>query len=297
MYTSMTGFGGAEADREWGTVKLEISSVNHRYQEISVRLPKDLSSFEPWFHQKLRAKFRRGKVSARLEMIVAASAQIGSLNREAITAYYNELAEIRDELHRSTRDIPIESLLSLPGAVDSRGASIASGMDDIGELLEGLLDEAAERWNEMRAAEGAHLKAAIDEHLSALESIVGDISSKWKGAKDAAYDAMMERFKRALEASGLSPLSDDRAAQEAVIIADRWDIAEELARLASHIAKFREIGGSDEPVGRKLDFLVQEMNREINTISSKTADADIRWIAVEAKTAVERMREQIQNLE
>ena len=296
MYISMTGFGSAQAEREWGTVSLEISSVNHRYQEIFVRLPKELGTWEPWFHQKLRTSFRRGKVQARVEILWAASALSGAIDKEILSQYYREISEVRDELGQE-RDISLDALVSLPGVLDV-GARIRVARDEgTEELLAGLLADATSNWKEMRAAEGGHLEAAIEEHLAALEKLAGEIAAKWGPAKDAAFEAMRERIARALEASNVASPDDARFAQEAVIIADRWDVSEELARLASHVKKFRQIGPSDDSVGRKLDFLVQEMNREVNTINSKVADADIRWLSVEAKAALERIREQIQNLE
>jgi len=149
----------------------------------------------------------------------------------------------------------------------------------------------------MRLTEGGHLKNAVDAHLAELERLLGEISRGWMVARDAAFKTMKERVARALDAVGAAAPDESRFVQEAMFIADRWDVTEELARLDSHIAKFREAGDSAESAGRKLDFLVQEMNREVNTLNSKIADADIRWLAVEAKTSLERIREQIQNLE
>lgn len=296
MYVSMTGFGSAQVERDWGTVSLELSSVNHRYQEIFVRLPKELGSWEPWFHQKLRASFRRGKVQARVEILWAASALSGVIDRDVLTQYYREISEVRDALGQE-RDISLDALVSLPGVLDV-GARIRLACDEGTEaLLSDLLARAAESWREMRVVEGGHLAAAVAEHLGTLERLAGEIEAKWTPAKDAAFEAMRERIARALEGLGAAAPDDARFAQEAVFIADRWDVAEELARLASHIEKFRQTGSSDDAVGRKLDFLVQEMNREVNTINSKVADADIRWLSVEAKAALERIREQIQNLE
>lgn len=294
MYVSMTGFGSARTEKEWGTVTLDISSVNHRYQEISVRLPRELASFEPWMHQKLRGMFARGKVTARVEISWAASAA-GVVNKEVLAAYYHEIASVRNSLGFE-RDVALESLVSLPGVIDA-----TSRISSLGDEAEGILDDLVVRacasWNEMRRSEGSHLKVAVDEHIAELEHCTARISEMWGRAKDAAFEAMRARLTKALAAVGVSAPSDDRFAQEAAIIADRWDISEELARLASHVEKFRASADADGPSGRKLDFIVQEMNREVNTINSKSADADIRWVSVEAKSAIERAREQIQNLE
>jgi uncharacterized protein (TIGR00255 family) len=293
MYISMTGFGRAAVEREWGKISLELSSVNHRYQEISVRLPRELASFEPWFHTHLRALFRRGKVQARVEITWAASSMAVAINKEILINYYKEISSLRNSMG-AERDISLDALVNLPGVLD------ASGRESLGEdavdMLAGLIDSAAENWNRMRRDEGAHMGEAIEGHLAEIERGMSEIGKMWPGASDAAFEAMTARVKKTLEATGTAA-DESRFAQEAVIFADRWDISEEISRMASHIAKFREIGSSVESEGRKLDFLVQEMNREANTISSKVSNSEIRWMAVEVKSAIERMREQIQNLE
>lgn len=296
MYISMTGFGRVSADREWGTVTLELSSVNHRYQEIYVRLPKELATFEPWFHQKLRGAFGRGKVQARVEIFWAAAAQAASIDREALARYYEEISEVRDSLGLA-REIELELLLDMPGVIDMQERTKVARDEGLKEFLEHLLENGIAEWHKMRAAEGAHLESAVSGYMSELESIVNRIGGLWKSARDAAFSAMVERVTKAFEALGAASPDEARFAQEMVIIADRWDVSEELIRLESHIDKFRRTGKDEDSIGRKLDFIVQEMNREVNTINSKVADSEIRWLSVEAKTAIERIREQIQNLE
>jgi uncharacterized protein (TIGR00255 family) len=296
MYISMTGFSSAHIEREWGTISLELSSVNHRYQEIYARLPRELASWEPWFHQKLRGLYRRGKVQARVEIAWAASAFAVSVNKQVLANYYHELTRLSDELGQAL-EVSLDALLGLPGVIDAQERFRLSGDGGAEKLLSSLLEQGVASWQTMRSTEGGHLQKAVDEHLGTLERLIGEISGKWETARDEAFEAMKERVAKALEAIGSSSCGDSRFAQEAVIIADRWDVTEELARLGSHIEKFREAGASQESSGRKLDFLVQEMNREVNTLNSKISDADIRWLAVEAKTSLERIREQIQNLE
>jgi uncharacterized protein (TIGR00255 family) len=289
----MTGFGQAAEEREWGKISLELSSVNHRYQEISVRLPRELASLEPWFHQKLRGIFRRGKLNARIEITWAASAVASSINKEVLMNYHREISALRNSMG-TERDISLDALMNMPGVLDaSRRESLGAEATDI---LSELIDAAAVNWNRMRLDEGAHLKEAVGGHIADVERGMSEISRIWPDAKSAAFRAMTARITAALEAAGVSP-DEARFAQEAVIFADKWDITEEIARMASHIAKFRGTGEGRESEGRKLDFLVQEMNREANTINSKVSNSEIRWIAVEVKSAIERIREQIQNLE
>ena len=293
MYISMTGFGTASEEFQRGTVTIGLSSVNHRYQDISVRLPKEMSSLEPWFHQRLRGLFRRGKLTARVEITWTAASAALVLNKEAMTAYYREISSMRDAMG-AERDISLDALVNLPGVLDMSSRAEVGG--DAADFLTGILDRAAKNWNEMRRHEGAHLKEAVDLHLNEIERLMKEIGETWAGARDSAFETVTERLKNVLASAGVSA-DDARFAQEAIIFADKWDISEEIARMASHAAKFREIGEADEPEGRKLDFLVQEMNREANTINSKITSADLRWLMVEVKSAVERIREQIQNLE
>jgi uncharacterized protein (TIGR00255 family) len=294
----MTGFGSARVEREWGTISLELSSVNHRYQEIYARLPRELVSWEPWIHRKLRGLFRRGKVQARVEIAWASTALAFTVNREALALYYREFLEIGDSLGVSPEHgISLGALVNLPGVLDSQERLGLFREDETKELLSSLLDQGGAEWQKMRVAEGEHLHVAVGEHLAKLQGLLGDISEKWEQVRDASFEAMKERISKVLKSIGALAPDDSRFAQEAVFIADKWDITEELARLESHIEKFRDEGASPESSGRKLDFLVQEMNREVNTVNSKVADAEIRWLAVEAKVCLERMREQIQNLE
>jgi len=293
MYVSMTGFGQAADEREWGKVTLELSSVNHRYQDISVRLPRELASLEPWLHNRLRSVFRRGKLNARLEITWAASAVAANINREVLLNYYRKISEIRG-LVGTEADISLDALVNLPGVLDAFGRG--SIREEAMEMLSALVERAAANWNRMRRDEGAHLGEAIDGHLADAEQGMSRIALQWQRARDAAFDAMTARVSAALESAGLSA-DESRFAQEAVIFADRWDISEEIDRMASHIAKFRETADAPGSEGRKLDFLVQEMNREANTINSKVSNAEIRWIAVDVKSSIERIREQVQNLE
>jgi uncharacterized protein (TIGR00255 family) len=292
----MTGFGRASSEFEWGNITIELSSVNHRYQEISVRLPRELASLESWFHQRLREMFRRGKVQARIEITWATSAITVSIDKEALLRYYREIAQLRNAMG-AERDISLDALLNLPGVLGlPRREFLGESGGNVTDMLSELLESAAENWNRMRRDEGAHLMEAIYGHLAEAERHISEIERAWPGAKNEAFEAMTARVTKALEAARVSA-DESRFAQEAVIFADKWDVSEEISRMSSHMAKFRKIGESAESEGRKLDFLVQEMNREANTINSKVSNSEIKWMTVEVKSAIERIREQIQNLE
>lgn len=295
MFISMTGFGKGQLQAEWGTLNLEISSVNHRYQDISVRLPREFSSWEPWFHQQLRKYFRRGKIQVRMEAVFAPSLKTNRVNREVLTSYYTELTAVQRELGQ-VRELSMENMLSLPGVLEQPRFDDEESAGNLADIFEKLISYATGSWLAMRNLEGEHLHGEIFIHLAELERLAAEIEEKWQTEKDVAWQTMRERISEMLTSLGEKP-EEGRYLQEMVLLSDKWDVSEELARLKSHITKFRLTGDEGEPSGRKLDFIIQEMNREVNTLDSKIASAEVRWLAVDAKAALERIREQIQNLE
>ena len=295
MYVSMTGFSRTQTQQPWGTISAEVSSVNHRYQEISVRLPREFASWEPWFHQNMRGRFRRGKVQLRMEVLWAPSFKMGRINKDVLSAYCEELLQAQRATGQA-RELALEQMISLPGVLDLPKFEDSEESEKLEDTFARLLDESMASWQTMRETEGGHLRDEVLTHLAELERLVGAIETKWQPTRDAAFAAVRARLSEMLESLG-EKLDEGRMLQEIVIMTDKWDVSEELARLRSHISKFRAAGVEKESSGRKLDFLVQEMNREVNTLDSKIANADIRWLAVDAKAALERIREQIQNLE
>lgn len=295
MYVSMTGFSRTQLQTAWGTLSLELSSVNHRYQEITVRLPREFSSWEPWFHQKLRGCFRRGKVQLRMEILWASSFKMARVDRDVMLSYCNELLNIQKELGQS-QELQLETIASLPGVLTLPSLEEKGETDKIEGIFSELLDKAVESWQKMRSLEGNHLRTEVISHFSELENSLNEIEQKWSIARDSALELLRERISKTLSELN-ETMEESRFLQEIVILTDKWDVAEELARIKSHIIKFKSTGEEAESSGRKLDFIIQEINREVNTVNSKVADAEIRWLAVEAKAALERIREQIQNLE
>ena len=295
MYVSMTGFSRTQIQRSWGTVSLEVSSVNHRYQEIYVRLPREFSSWEPWFHQKLRKGFRRGKVQVRMDVLWASSFKMGRINKDIMTSYCEELMQIQRMLGQA-KDLQLESVVTLPGVLDIPRFEESAEAEELEASFSELIELGLSSWQEMRETEGEHLKEEVLAHLAELERLSALIEEKWLPARDQAFETTRQRITEMLDTLG-GKLEESRMMQEIVVMTDKWDVSEEIARLKSHISKFRSTGEDAESSGRKLDFIVQEMNREVNTLDSKISDAEIRWLAVDSKAALERIREQIQNLE
>ncbi|MDR2176393.1 MAG: YicC family protein [Synergistaceae bacterium] len=292
MFLSMTGFGRASRNFPWGTAAFEITSVNHRYQESAIRLPKELASLESRIAASLRSALRRGKVRFSAEIAWAPGFNAAKLNEDAIFSYCTQLKGLSDRL-----GIPaaadLASLLVLPGVCDFPNAP-GEGEDE--EVWDALLGEAVSALMEMKKSEGAKLAEAVESDLAEFARLVGLLSARWDIAAPEALDALKIRVEKVMERFG-ADIDPNRAAQEVSLLADKWDVSEELTRLSAHIAKFREIASGKESEGRKLDFLIQEMNREVNTMGSKVNDAEFRWMVVEAKSCLERIREQIQNVE
>ncbi|MDO9508781.1 MAG: YicC/YloC family endoribonuclease [Thermovirgaceae bacterium] len=295
MLKSMTGFSRNRIDTRFGAISLEISSVNHRNQEITVKTPRELSLFEQVVQQGIRTASRRGKVQARLEICWDPTLRAARIDPEVLKGYVGGISRISKDLGFQG-DVAIEQLLSLPGVIVSPQDIDGDLENDLGEAIADLLGAGISQWDLMRSLEGSHLQQEITDHLERFHILVLDIGARWAVAKDIAAGSLKERIRLLLDSGGFE-CDEGRIAQEIIILNDKWDIAEEMARLASHVDKFRGIVHNDVVSGKTLDFLVQEMNREINTIASKVQDADIRWVSVEAKSALESIREQIQNVE
>lgn len=294
MYTSMTGFSKTLEQTPWGVLSLEISSVNHRFQEINVRLPRELMSYEPFLIAEMRRRFVRGKVLLRFELLLNDAYKMATINKSLLSQYVENFIALNKDLHIE-REIEIERLLSLPGVIEAQGMQELDH-EKIQETLLSILDKGVTAWNKMKQTEGQHLKEKIIADLAELKAIVKLVAEKWQGARDASFDAMKQRIEATLEKMGTS-LDPNRYLQEIVILTDKWDVAEEFTRLESHFKKFEAIENESGSIGRKLDFMVQEINREINTMGTKIQDAEIRALTVDAKATLEKIREQIQNLE
>ena len=283
MFLSMTGFGSKSHEFTWGIVSFEITSVNHKYQDFSVRLPRELSSLETRIIALMRSLIGRCKVKLTAEIAW------NSMN------IYKQVRKItkRNNLETTT---DITSFLMIPGVFDSNNNVAEQAAHEMPDIWDNMTKAVIEALMEMKKSEGAKLKVKIESDLGILEDLTKQIKLRWDIASSQAIEALRTRIENVMEHYKLE-VDEPRIAQEVALISDKWDIAEELARLEAHTGKFRQVMNANDSSGKKLDFLVQEMNREINTIGSKAADSEIRWAVVEAKTCIERIREQLQNIE
>ena len=295
MFLSMTGFGSSSQEFSWGTVLVEITSVNHKYQDFSARLPKELSSLENRIINLLRGSITRGKVRLSAEITWNPGARIPILDEEGLMNLLNQVRKIAKRNHiEATNDIT--NLLLIPGVSDGTNNLAEQAAHERLELWDDLITRAVNSLTDMKKSEGQKLKAKVEADLNVLVKLTEALKERWSVASTEALESLRTRIENVMEHYNLE-IDANRVAQEVALMADKWDVSEEIVRLEAHCEKFRQVMESRDATGKRMDFLIQEMNREANTMGSKINDAQFRWLVVEAKTCIERMREQIQNIE
>jgi len=289
----MTGYGHGECARDGSKFTVELNSVNRKQADIAVNLPKELAELEPRIRDEINAVLARGKIN-----VVVAYHRSGAKAAEQVTldeglarAY---LSAIR-KLQRQTKlagEVTLETVLRAPGVL--KLAETTVNVETVWPQAQTALRRALAGLVRMREKEGKHLAADL---AARLETLVAGVAEIRRAAPEAVKRYREQLRARVAEAGLAVPLDDERLVKEVVFFADRCDISEELTRLESHFQQFRDCLASREPVGRTLDFLSQEMNREINTIGSKANAAEISRVVVVLKAELEKIREQIQNIE
>ncbi|MCW0381131.1 YicC family protein [Xanthomonas sontii] len=286
MIRSMTAYAGAERITPWGTLGCELRSVNHRFLEVGVRLPEELRALEPQLRERVAARISRGKLDLMLRLRAPDAAQTLAVN-EALVEQLGVLAQ-RLGVRFPQMQVQFVDLLQLPGVLQGQTADPAALQ---AQALE-LLDEVLAEFVAAREREGGKLAAAIVERVDAVERIAGEVRTLIPAIRDG------QRAKLAARLADLPhPVDPGRAEQELVLWLQKLDVDEELDRLGSHIKELRRVLRQPEPAGRRLDFLLQEFNREANTLGSKSVDSRTSNAAVELKVLIDQIREQVQNLE
>lgn len=287
MIRSMTAYASAERAGPSGTLTCELRTVNHRYLEISPRLPEDMRSFESALRERIGARLSRGKVDITVRLRAEPGAAEGPRVNEAMLARLSELAlDFDQRFPRMT--IEFTELLRFPGVLQQPDADA----DALQVALLDVLEHALVALNDTRAREGEKLGEMLKERLDGIERIVADVRV-WLPEIQAALRARLEGRLADIR----QPVEPGRLEQELVLQITRVDVDEELDRLTTHIGEARRVLALKEPVGRRLDFLMQEFNREANTLGSKSVDSRTTNAAVELKVLIEQMREQVQNIE
>jgi uncharacterized protein (TIGR00255 family) len=290
---SMTGFGRGSASGDEFTVAVEIKTVNNRYLDIHLRLSQELSPLEMIIRKRVGARLSRGRVDLNINF-ERTGATTYEVNRPLIAGYVSAMREIQQQFNLAG-DIDVSSVARLPGA-------LTPGRDGLKEVntagLDRALDEALDDLERMRESEGAALAEEMRLRLTKIEAEVPVIEAAAAGLADAYRQRLQKRVGELVSRSGQTvELDAGRLAQEVAYLADRSDISEELVRLRSHIEQFRATVESEGEVGKRLDFLLQELNREANTVLSKSTEISIKDAGLAIKAEVEKLREQVQNVE
>lgn len=288
MLHSMTGFAREAADSSNGTLTCELRAVNHRYLDVQFRLPDELRPKELELRQQIAAAMKRGKIECNLHLRRAASAETDlRLNQDLVRQIGSRAAEIA-ELIPNARPVDPIDVLRWPGVVEEPEIDAAPLFEEAQKLLDATL----ESMNRMRANEGTRIAEMLTTRCKDILRIASTVRKRLPEVLDAVRAKQKERLDK-LDVTA----NPERLEMELALISQKLDVDEELDRLESHVSEIRDVLAGDEPVGRRLDFLMQELNREANTLGSKSADTDTTKAAVDLKVLIEQMREQIQNVE
>jgi uncharacterized protein (TIGR00255 family) len=290
---SMTGYGRGSADGEHFAVSVDLKTVNNRFLDVHLRLSGELSSLEPVIKRRISSRLSRGRVDVTVNF-EKTSQTAYELNRPLIAGYVNALRDMQKEFSIGG-ELDINVLARLPGALQPARDAIG---DDVVAGIEKALDEGLDELESMRAQEGETLRREMAERIDKIDALVPTIENAAAGLVDAYRARLQKRIGELLSHNGqLVEIDPARLAQEVAYLSDRSDVSEEMVRLRSHLAQFREALNSTGETGKMLDFLLQELNREANTTLSKSTDLSIKEAALAIKAEVEKIREQVQNVE
>ena len=292
MLQSMTGFGAAQGHCDGVEYSVEMRAVNHRYLKVSVKLPEIWSSAEADIENLLRSRLHRGSIGLSVRMRISDEQAAYTVNTEALKKYIDQLKGLKSDAGENL-SIDLAVLLNMPGVCNP------PQMDDLrertcGELMD-LINQAIDHLLEMRAREGQAVQDDLLAQCDQVESSLGVVGSRSPQVTEDYHKRLCERVEGLIGTARID-IDRDYLAREVAVFADRCDINEEISRQNGHLRQFRETCSSDQPVGRKLDFIAQEMLREANTIASKANDSEIARAVVDMKTAVDRIKEQVQNV-
>jgi len=288
MIRSMTGFARAETQGPWGRLSWELRSVNHRYLDLTLRLPDELRGIENEVRQLAGARLSRGKVEAglRLSRETAAAPPV-VLDLARLRELHVALDAVKEEFRTVSSPDPVR-VLGWPGVVRTESADLAPVQAAALTLFQAALDD----FTRTRAREGERLQQHLEERCVLIQNLIAAVRERLPLVRAQ----WVEKLRGRCQELGVT-VEPSRLEQEVVLAAQRLDVDEELSRLTAHLVEIRQVLAREDAVGRRLDFLMQELNREANTLSSKSQDAETTRHAVELKVTIEQMREQVQNIE
>jgi len=291
MIKSMTGYGRGEYAGETGSYLVEVSSSNHRFLEVKARLPRGWLGYEARMEREISRRFKRGHFDLYLTERIRERAQGTLIPDWGLAGQYLEALKLLKKRLRLSGRIDVRLLASMKEIFTSEEHR---GTEERWGELRKCLEQALDGLDEMRRKEGSALEAQIRRGLGEIQRLLDFIVARWPGAKKEHQERIRERLSEMMR--GVK-IENGRMEQELALWAERWDITEECTRLQSHLDQAQDLLSQESPSGRSLDFLLQEMNREANTISAKASDASISHRVIEVKMELERLREQVQNVE
>jgi uncharacterized protein (TIGR00255 family) len=290
----MTGYGRGECAQDGFKVTVEVSSVNRKQSEIAVNLPRELEVLEAQIRDEINSRIARGRLTTRVSLETAETKEAVRvhLNKNLARAYVQELGRLAKELQLDG-SVSLDLLMRAPGVLQTNEE--LADAEDFWPAIQKALQKSLETLVKMRTREGAHLQKDLNNRISTMRRSVARVKKHAPEVRERYRQQLLERIRNA----GLeeAKIEEERLTKEVIFFADRSDISEELTRLESHFQQYDDCVRSGEPVGRTLDFLAQEMNREINTVGSKANDSLISREVVILKTELEKFREQVQNVE
>lgn len=288
MIASMTGFAAAALETPQGSLAVELKTVNHRYLEFQTRVPEEIRPLEPAMREAVAARLTRGKVDCRVTFTPATAAQRTLVPDDVAVSALGDASRRVLERFPQARPLSVAEVLHWPGVL----AEATLSPDRVREDLMRILDRALGELDQTRRREGAKLEQVLRERLARMSELVTEARPLVPGA----VKAYQEKLAAKIAEAAASP-SDERVHQEIVLYAARIDVDEEIARLGTHISEFLRVMDRGGACGKRLDFLCQELNREANTLGSKSVASEMTRISVELKVLIEQMREQVQNIE
>jgi uncharacterized protein (TIGR00255 family) len=294
---SMTGYAHTQTTEDGWSLRISVRSVNHRFLDLHLRVPDGFEPIEPRIRQIIRERVRRGHLDVTLHYDLAGPAAVG-VNREVAAAYLQAVSALRKEFDIETQP-DLAAILRLPGVIGPAAASLEEEMTRLESAVARCLTESLDKLDRMREDEANHLREEMSARLRSIANLTGQVEPLAERARPAFARRLELRLKELLGEAQLDPT---RIAQEAAVAAERSDVSEELSRLRSHVQQFESLLSGASDVGKKLDFLLQEMQRESNTLLSKTPGneaegLEITRLGLEIKSEIEKLREQVQNIE
>ena len=293
MIDSMTGFGRGQAEVDNATATVELRSVNNRFCEVSARLPRNLGEYEGEVQARLKKAFSRGRISAQIQVDITSDDVLPiEVDQENVRAYMTLLNRLRAAAG-ITEPVRLEHLLNY-SEIFTTAEATSEQSEKMWKAAEEALEQAIVELRRMRRQEGSALLADLEARIETIDNVLVAVEHRAPNRVEEARERLHSRLKELLADERLDA---DRLEMEIAMVADRLDITEECVRLRSHLDMFRQALNSENPEGRKLNFISQEINREVNTIGAKSNDAEIAHLAVQMKDELEKIREQVQNVE